>query len=375
MFVKNFIKKQMTVKKLSKIIKTKILCLVFFIPVFSYSAWQGSGTETDPWQITSRQCLEALADSVNRPPVWWSLNKHFILMNDITDTVRKVIGNSASHLFRGHFDGQNHLIILGIFETNIRYVGLFGYADGATIKNIEVDGYVIATNANHCGAGGVVGYALKAKIENCINRCYVYASAPSFDYAGGIVGMASGSFIVTSIINCRNYGVIEVDFSDAGGIVGYAHGNTSVVNCKNMGNIYAGRYNSINPHGYSGAGGIVGASRFINTISNNLNLGSVSGSDNGVGGIIGHFHQAGGTIVSNNLNYGFIKSAKNNVGGIVGYAEGYITHPIHTILTISNNFNSGIVVGNQNVGCIVGLKGTGTNIINNHYDKQMCGEE
>jgi len=200
MFVKNLIKKQMTVKKLSKIIKTKTICvcLVFFAYVSAYSNWQGSGTSSDPWQITTRQCLEALADSVNRVPIWSSINKHFILMNDITDTVRTIIGNSSSHLFRGHFDGQNHLIILGIFETNIRYVGLFGYANGATIKNIEVDGYVIAANANHCGAGGVVGYALNAKIENCINRYYVYASAPFFDYAGGIVGMMTGT-----IINCK----------------------------------------------------------------------------------------------------------------------------------------------------------------------------
>ena len=146
-----------------------------------------------------------------------------------------------------------------------------------------------------------------------------------------------------------------------------------------MGNIYAGRYNSINPHGYSGAGGIVGASGSNNTISNNLNLGSVSGSDNGVGGIIGHFHNAAATIVSNNLNYGFIKSAKNNVGGIVGYAERNITNPISPILTISNNSNYGVVVGDSETGCIVGknggflLNGDAT-IINNHYDKQMCGE-
>ena len=84
---------------IKKIIKTKILCLVFFIPVFSYSAWQGAGTETDPWQITSRRCLEALAGSVNSSPsnnpatgVNWSVGKYFKVMNDITDSVRTMIG-------------------------------------------------------------------------------------------------------------------------------------------------------------------------------------------------------------------------------------------------------------------------------------------
>ena len=43
--------------------------------------------------------------------------------------------------------------------------------------------------------------------------------------------------------------------------------------------------------------------------------------------------------------------------------------------TVENNFNFGVVVGDSEVGCIVGKNNGGSgNIINNHYDKQMCGE-
>ena len=79
----------------------------------------------------------------------------------------------------------------------------------------------------------------------------------------------------------------------------------------------------------------------------------------------------------NNLNKGFISVYDNNaknptlngIGGILGVAGDHNA-------TISNNFNSGVVQSNlQNVGCIIGRVGTNTILINNHYDKQMCGEE
>jgi len=42
-------------------------------------------------------------------------------------------------------------------------------------------------------------------------------------------------------------------------------------------------------------------------------------------------------------------------------------------VNITNNSNFGVVVGEEDTGCIVG-RNNGGNISNNHYDKQMCGE-
>jgi hypothetical protein len=65
------------------------------LPVFS---WLGSGTEADPYQIWNKADLEAIADTVEFyiPTLGymgnnWTRDKNFILMADITDSVRKQI--------------------------------------------------------------------------------------------------------------------------------------------------------------------------------------------------------------------------------------------------------------------------------------------
>jgi hypothetical protein len=64
--------------------------LLSTLPVFS---WLGSGTEADPYQIWNKADLEAIADSVFSSTLGisydnWSKGKNFILMADITDSVR-----------------------------------------------------------------------------------------------------------------------------------------------------------------------------------------------------------------------------------------------------------------------------------------------
>ena len=332
---------------LKKIIKTKIVCLLFLVSVSSYSAWQGAGTQADPWQITSRQCLEALADSVNNStvpsPNNWSTGKHFMLMNDIIDTVRTVIGISTSGgiSFQGHFDGQNFEIVLGINSINNK-VGLFGAAWGADISNLITKGYVVGAGI----VGGVVGEA-NCIIINVTNNCFVTGTTR----VGGIVGY--GGAIIS---NSTNNGKIFATVSQAGGIFGsIGAGGTEITNCVNNGNVIS----------ITNAGGISGIG--LGTVENCINTAEIS-ADSLVGGISGH--SAAYNTILNNINYGFVKG-NSSVGGISGRISSSFSSSI-----ISNNSNFGVVVGEENTGCIVGFKGTGNIIIeNNHYDKQMCGEE
>ena len=60
----------------------------------------------------------------------------------------------------------------------------------------------------------------------------------------------------------------------------------------------------------------------------------------------------------------------DRVGGIIGV--------VGLNVIVANNFNSGVVEGDSNVGCIIGdfqFNSTNNIIENNHYDKQMCGED
>ena len=326
--------------------------------VFDSCYYGGDGlSESTAFQIWSKEHLEELADSVNNStvpnPYNWSTNKYFALMNDITDTVRTVIGYSDARCFQGHFQGQNFTITLGI---NVPVagspVGLFGMVNGATILNVTTEGYVRRVGFTPVGA--IVGTSrtwatpeMPTLIKNVTNNCEVSGTA----YIGGIIGQTAYN---TSVEFATNTGNISATTrkSHIGGIVGLGSGIVS--NSTNNGKIF----------GDEVVGGIQGSLSLSGKILHSLNIGVVTGNK-AVGGILGEVWYAPAEIFSN-TNHGFIKG-NNEVGGIIGYMDLGIA---------TNNFNSGVVHGNQNVGCIVGRRkvSIGAKVINNHYDKQMCGE-
>ena len=124
-----------------KYIITTLLFLISVPDLFSFSG--GNGTEADPYQISTKAHLELLADSVNNGSSW-SKDKYFIVMNNITDSVRTIIGDyTYPYLFQGIFDGQGYSIALAINDNIFFSVALFGCVYNATIKNVIVNGYVI----------------------------------------------------------------------------------------------------------------------------------------------------------------------------------------------------------------------------------------
>ena len=134
--------------------------------------------------------------------------------------------------FKGTFDGKGHTIKGLVFSNNGRleypdggtFVGLIGYADGATIKNVGViDSYIrgYLYVGGICGCGGTQ--------ENCFNSGTVESSNY---YAGGICGSAGTQ------INCYNKGMI-LGISEIGGICGV---NGTQTNCYNTGTITGSNY-------------------------------------------------------------------------------------------------------------------------------------
>ena len=300
-----------------------ILAISFYVPAFS-ALGGGSGTKADPYKIYTKEHLEELADSLNS--IFYgrlsdgnadnfSTNKYFILMNDITDSVRTVISidnkwrgsyyMDYNSYFQGHFDGQGHTITLAIKDANNHGTGLFGTTYNASINNLAVTGYVIVNNE-----------------MDTSTICH---------YVGGIVGFARKENNITNCLNSAE--IIGVGFT--GGIVGHAIGFLDIEKCIN-----------------------IGAIKNLESISI-CNLGVAT---NAAGGIIGLYVTYPEYTMNNCINSGFIEG-NDCVGGIVGsnlYAK------------ISNCISTGVVKGNTKVGCIVGENQGGT-IINCHYDKQMCG--
>ena len=109
------------------------------------------------------------------------------------------IGNETNH-FRGTFDGQGHVISnLAMISSSLRYVGLFGYSEELTIKNVILDSSCFITssyesNSSDVYVGGIIGECQGAcTIENSVNMGSVSFSGNVSGngyhlYLGGIAG-------------------------------------------------------------------------------------------------------------------------------------------------------------------------------------------
>ncbi len=146
--------------------------------------------------------------------------------------------------FQGTFDGGGHTITgMTISSASYYYVGLFGYLDGATVRNLTMaeSGNIHLTTVDAQNStyylGSVAGHVKNGKIINCHNQSKVsFSMTGQTGHVGGIAGYSNGSVISA----CSNTGAVTMDGynSNAGGIVGYNTGS-SIVSCFNTGNISA----------------------------------------------------------------------------------------------------------------------------------------
>ncbi|MDR2713797.1 MAG: S-layer homology domain-containing protein [Clostridiales bacterium] len=200
--------------------------------------------------------------------VRYNLNGSYVLMNDIdlaTWGEWKPIGD-YSNPFVGDFNGQGHVIKnLTITDGTYQYVGLFGYSNDGTIKNVGLEDTNISvfSISRTCIVGGICGQG-SGMISKCYNTGIIYVSsliADSSDteyFAGGICG----SFRSGSVLNCYNLGDIYVIAENllssiyAGGICGINSGNIS--NCYAAGDISTVTGSGYFRPCYSYVGGICG---------------------------------------------------------------------------------------------------------------------
>ena len=203
------------------------------------------------------------------------------LMNDITmDGTEWTPIGTDEHPFTGTFDGNSKTITgLKCTDTSAYYVGLVGYASGATIQNVTVQESSLSGKED---IGGVCGYIKDGTITNCHAVKTAIGDSRGFaefkDY-GGIVGHITGE--TTNVTDCTNSdGTVNGGY-DLGGIVGFAGSYTTVQRCFNSGAV-TGQYGKF--------GGIVGQAKYV-TVQDCGNTGAVRPADGYdpvyYGGIIG----------------------------------------------------------------------------------------
>ena len=195
-----------------------------------FNSIPGSGTEQNPYIITTTAQLDALANAVKGGTNF--SGTYFVLGNDIaystaglgsTDENFTTIGgyfNGSDKNFSGIFDGQGHAIS-GIRlckpltnQHENKNQALFGRAVGATVKNVtladaSITGYRIVA--------GIVGHCENSTVQNCL---VVNSSITSADtYVGAVIGkdQYGNTFTTNHYMGCTVNGTTNATNVGVGG--------------------------------------------------------------------------------------------------------------------------------------------------------------
>lgn len=203
-------------------------------------------------------------------------------------------------------------------------VGYIGKADSDSQKEMVISGCenkaAVTSNSTNdvYGIGGIVGYnsGHKVAITNCINSGAITGTHET----AGIIGYSDHS----EISNCTNSGAVS-GFATVGGIVGKMGGG-SIVSCKNTATVKASKARDIDGDNGAYLGGIAGWAN--GNVNNCYNSGTVTtetswGNSNIVGGIVGYL--VNGKTVSYCYNSGNVVGS-DNIGGIVGINNGTVSY-------------------------------------------------
>ena len=182
--------------------------------------------------------------------------------------------------FNGTFDGQDHII------SNLKhhgteddcYVGLFGYTEKATIKNLTINNVDLKLVANASWAGGHLGALVgnfegTTVIENINITGDVKIDGDVEKNGAGRIGAVAGGGRIECNATFKNVHVKANEGSfvkgnnSIGGIAGQLQGNITIENCSTNIDVTAGKFF---------AGGIVGLTSHNTTFTNCHTSGNIA---------------------------------------------------------------------------------------------------
>lgn len=221
-------------------------------PIFEWQAepyrFNGTGTDSDPYVISSKEEIIAMRDMVNSAffngkygSASYILTSDIDLANEVWTPIGTCNddGNGFQPVFSGKFDGNMHTISNLTFNESLPYSGLFGKLGNTSksgrINSINVTGKV---NSSSDYVGGICG---EIAYGSSITDSAFIGTVKGANYVGGIAGNCRSSGI---ILNCYTNGSITAA-SCAGGILGSVlkdgdnRYNVTVKNCYHTGDVSA----------------------------------------------------------------------------------------------------------------------------------------
>ena len=229
--------------------KTKTLLLLLLLGLmiapkaFAQTTFGGgSGTQTDPYIISTTNHMHQLATDVNNGTTYYNVYFKLTADLDFQGMLYTPIGcmkGENNYPFAGTFDGNNHTIrniSIGTVNPTGSHLGVFGVAlvfariENLTLASSSINGW--------SGVGGIVGVLIggTSHTDFGIRNCKVAADVTlSANYAiGGIVGFSFGD-----VYHCVNLASVS-GVNRVGAIAGYIDQMDYITDCYVGGNCTKG---------------------------------------------------------------------------------------------------------------------------------------
>lgn len=244
--------------------------------------------------------------------------------------------------------------------------GVCGNAREAKFTNVSFQGTVTGAGQD---TGGFVGKLTSTynEFNNCAVKATVVTIYAGNARCGGFIGWNSST--ATTITDCQvldgstlthNGALSKAGETTCGGFIGYGDSKgvtLTITRCSADIDVNAGKYGQKNSC-------FIGQLAYASTvtITDSHATGTVEGSQNYFGGMIGCMSGTNNTTITNCHFSGKVKGA-SGVGGLVGAVEGT------AVLTITDSSAEGTITNTaNNCGGLVGLVSNSVEVTDSHFD-------
>ncbi len=289
----------------NRIFKIKAVCILLTCMLFINSVKDinaqssffagGSGTEEDPYQISTCEQLQNMREDTSA---------YYRLINDIdcSETQNWNDGEGFVPLdsFTGGIDGQNHVVSNLFIHPDTGNAALIDSSSGDEIKDLILKDVDIKSKDGN--ASGLITGRINSRVSNVHITGRIEASEHAFGLSGAIRDVMA---------DCSFKGEI-IAGGDAGGIARLGpHFINSLIRCKSSGEIT----------GHGNVGGLAAIQR-TRTTRDVYSDAVIRGTGN-LGGIIGRVSDEGSSMPYRAYFAGKIipDDEESNIGGLIGYSE------------------------------------------------------
>ena len=207
--------------------KAITLLALLLITVQYMWAWDGSGTQTDPYKIQNSADWQEFAIKVSMGNSYQGT--FFKMTNDID--ANGINAGTSTFAFNGTFDGGKHTLTYNRGDNNAQgvqavddYCAPFVLLNGATIRHLRVTGTIYSKHMHAAGIASLITGANPTTIDDCHVSSHLFGTNNLSNDAsfGGLVGEVLSTCSASPVIkNCSFTGSFGGWVTSSSGMVAF----------------------------------------------------------------------------------------------------------------------------------------------------------